>query len=347
MKSAVSCLLLLSAILPFTGGAQMPVIRTVETLDLAAIPPGTTQRLWVHVFDNAFTQPIYVPVIVAKGNTAGPVVGLTAAIHGDELNGIPIIQQLFADLDPQKIRGTVVGVPGLNAVSLQREQRRFPDDEDLNRNFPGAADGTNSEQYNHLIFDKIIRHFNYLFDLHTASFGRINTLYVRADLKDSTLAQLAYLQDADIILNSAGPSAGNAGAGRTLRTEAYLAGIPCITIEFGNPQVYQADMIARGTRGMRNGLRHLGILPLPFEPVPQAVICKKSYWIYVDAGGLLEVPVDLNQQLNKGDVIGILRNPFGDVVKEYTAPEAGIVIGKSTNPVNINGGRIIHLGILR
>ena len=54
----------------------------------------------------------------------------------------------------------------------------------------------------------------------------------------------------------------------------------------------------------------------------------------------------LKQIIEKGDVIGILRNPFGDILKTYTSPENGIVIGKSTNPINMSGGRIIHLGIL-
>ena len=77
-----------------------------------------------------------------------------------------------------------------------------------------------------------------------------------------------------------------------------------------------------------------------------AILCESSYWIYVDKGGVLEVPVELKQIVEKGDVIGILRNPFGDVLKTYTTPERGIVIGKSTNPINMSGGRIIHLGIL-
>jgi predicted deacylase len=345
MKKYTLALLLCYGAIPLL--AQGTKTWMIDSLDINAIPAGTVQRLWVYVFDNALSQPVYVPVMVAKGGAPGPVVGLTAAIHGDELNGIPIIQRLINGLDPQKLSGTVVGVPGLNIVSLQLEQRRFPDDEDLNRNFPGSPDGTNSEQYNYSVFNRIIRHFDYLFDLHTASFGRVNSLYVRADLKDSISARLAYVQDADIIVDNAGPSAANTGAGRTLRAEAFLAGIPCITIEYGNPQVYQEDMISRGVRGIRNALCELRILPGVPEAIPEAVVCKKSYWIYVDAGGFLEVPVALNQRLHTGDLIGILRNPFGDIIREYYAPEAGIVIGKSTNPININGGRILHLGILR
>ena len=84
---------------------------------------------------------------------------------------------------------------------------------------------------------------------------------------------------------------------------------------------------------------------IPKAP-PAATFCRKSYWIYTDQGGLLEIPVELKQKVKAGEVIGVLRNPFGDILQTYRAPEDGIIIGKSTNPVNMTGGRIIHLGIM-
>ena len=184
--------------------------------------------------------------------------------------------------------------------------------------------------------------------MHTASFGRINSLYVRGELGDEKISKMAMLQDADIVLNNKGvPSAGdNIAATRTMRAEAMLKGIPTITVEYGNPQVYQEDMVNRGVVGVKNVMNWLDMQAFTIPEIKPAVICKKSYWIYVDQGGLLEIPVELNQIIEKDQLIGVLKNPFGDVIKEYFAPEKGIVIGKSTNPVNIDGGRIIHLGIL-
>jgi predicted deacylase len=328
---------------------QEPSIQVVETLPLEQAPAGEISRYWLHIIDNGLAQPVLIPVLIAKGATDGPVLGLTAAIHGNELNGIPVIQQLFQSIDPKEMKGTVVGIPGLNPVSLLQDRRRFVDEEDLNRNFPGKANGNRSQQFVHRIVEKVIRHFDVHMDLHTASFGRINSLYVRADLSNDTLAQLAFLQDADIVLQSTGkPSTADAiAATRTMRAEAMLRGIPSITIEYGDPQVFQPTMIRRGYFGVLNTMRWLGILEEEvLEPPKKAAVCKKSYWVYVDAGGLLEVPVALTQKVEKGTVIGILRNPFGDVIRTYYAPEKGIIIGKSTNPVNMNGGRIVHLGIL-
>jgi len=337
-------LLLLPAFL--WGQESIPVI---DNLDLGTVPAGTIKKYWLHLADNGLSQPVYVPVIVAKGDMPGPVLGLVAAIHGNELNGIPVIQQIFRELDPGEMQGTVVGVPGLNAVAIPLDQREYMDGIDLNRVFPGSAGGPVSSQYVHRAFDRLIRHFDYQIDMHTASFGRINAFYVRADLSVDTLAQLARLQQPDIILNSKGPSVGQAAAGgRALRSEATAAGIPTITIEYGNPQVYQPELIERGVDGICRTLEYFGIQPFgesaEAEEAPH--YCKKSYWVYTDAGGLLEVLPDLNQVVEQGERIAVLRNPFGDVIREYYAPERGVVIGKSTNPVNMNGGRILHLGVL-
>jgi predicted deacylase len=325
-------------------------IQIITELDLSTAPAGKISKYYLHFVDNGLGQPVYVPIMVAKGVEEGPVLGLTAAIHGNELNGIPIIQEVFQRIDLDNLSGAVVGVPGLNVISLNMDSRRFIDDEDLNRTFPGKENGNRSEQYAFRIFDKIVRHFDYQIDMHTASFGRINSLYVRADMADTTLAQMAILQDADIILDNKGiPSAGAAASSpRTLRAEAVLNGIPTITVEYGDPQVYQPEMILRGVTGIFNTLQWLEMLPSSTKSQPEeAVLCKKSYWVYTTQGGMLEIPVELKQQVEKGQVIGILKNAFGDVIETYYAPEAGIVIGKSTNPVNMTGGRIIHLGVLR
>ena len=85
----------------------------------------------------------------------------------------------------------------------------------------------------------------------------------------------------------------------------------------------------------------------PIQIFPsKPIICQKSYWMYVEKGGLLQIPVKLTEKVKKDQVVGVLKNPFGDVLQEYLAPEDGIVIGKSSNPVNMEGGRILHLGIV-
>jgi len=320
----------------------------ISELDLSKVPSGKITKYWLHIISSGLSQPVLVPVMVAKGKKEGPVLGLVAALHGNELNGIPVIQKVFEGLDINNLEGTVVGIPGLNAIGVNNEERRFNDGIDLNRGFPGKENGNRSQQYIHRTFQKLVRHFDYLIDMHTASFGRLNSLYVRADLRNDTIAKMARLHPADILLNSKGiPSTGDAiPMLRTLRAEAMLAGIPTITIEYGNPQVYQNEMIDRGVVGIQNILAHLKLTSNTIEEFSPVVLCKKSYWTYTDEGGLLEVLPDLAQKVQKGEKIAILKNPFGDILAEYFAPESGIIIGKSSNPVNQHGGRILHLGIL-
>ena len=297
--------------------------------------------------EDPFNNPIRVPVLVAQGLKEGPVLGLTAALHGNELNGIPIIHEIFNELEVSQLIGTLIAVPGLNPISIFNDQRRFIDQADLNRNFPGKVNGNRSQQMAYQINQKIISLFDFHIDMHTASFGRVNSLYARADMENDTLATLAKLQAPDIILSSKGKPSFGGGGSVTMRAAAIAARTYSITVEYGNPQVYQPEMIARGKRGILAVMNWLKMVEgETIVPEPE-VICSKSYWMYTDKGGLLEIPVSLNEKVTKGQLIGILKNPFGDIVKQYFAAQDGIVIGKSSNPVNMSGGRIIHLGILK
>ncbi|RIA08337.1 hypothetical protein OE09_0149 [Flavobacteriaceae bacterium MAR_2010_72] len=329
---------------------QQKIVSELNNLNELSSTPFGVSHYWLNMGTNTFGQPILVPVIVVQGKEVGPTLGITAAIHGNELNGIPIIHELAASLDPSRLKGRVIAIPGINTLSVELNQRKFIDDEDINRSFPGKSNGSESEQYAHKIKERILPVFDVHLDLHTASFGRINSFYARADASNDTLLKLAELQKPDIILHSKGkPSFGtSSSATETLRAEASALGIPSITIEYGNPQVYQSDLISRGVKGIFNTLNWLKMYnEVISSEQMQPVYCKKSYWIYTNKGGFLEVPVNLNQHIKKGGVIGILKNAFGEIIDTYLAPEDGIVIGKSTNPANMSGGRILHLGILK
>jgi predicted deacylase len=125
-------------------------------------------------------------------------------VHGNELNGVPCIHRVVTDIDVHKLSGTVVAVPCVNVPGYLRFAREFSDGKDLNRLFPGSESGTASQVYVHALLNKIIVHFNFLIDLHTASFGRVNSYYVRADMNDAVSAAMAKLQQPQIILHNSG-----------------------------------------------------------------------------------------------------------------------------------------------
>jgi uncharacterized protein len=205
---------------------------------------------------------------------------------------------------------------------------------------PGKENGNRSDIYANRIFKRIISQFDYLIDLHTASFGRINSFYVRADLSNQTISKMAELLGPEVILH-------NPGSIGTIRRAATDIGIPSITVELRDPYKFQKKIIKDGAIGIHNILRYLQFEPGEVMVNPGSTLCKNSYWIYTTVGGLLTVVPSLLTKVKKGDVIARVRDIFGDVIKEYVAPEDGIVIGKSVSPINQTGSRIIHLGILK
>ena len=312
----------------------------IKELKISDVPRGAVSRYWLQLVSDGMGVPIQIPIIVARGNKDGKVLGLTAAVHGNELNGIPVIQRVFKEIDISKLKGAIVGVPVVNIPSLLRKKRRFIDGTDLNHIMPGKANGTVSQVYAHRITTRLVKEFNFLIDLHTASFGRINSYYIRADMSDPVVNKMALLQNPEIIVHNP-PSDG------TLRGTAADMGIKAITLEVGNPNTFQKGMIRDGLTGIHNVLDYLGLISCECEEPEETIMCKSSYWIYTDRGGVLTVYPKVTELVKKGQEIAAMRNIFGDLIQTYYAPEDGVVIGKSTSPINQTGGRILHLGILK
>lgn len=319
---------------------DFPGAFVVDTLALDPLPIGHTTQLMIDLVHDGLGRSLRLPVIVARGKHPGPVFGLSAALHGNEINGIPVIHRFFETLDLHALRGTVVGVVVVNVPAFLNNERTFADRTDMNHIMPGKAEGNIAEIYAYRFIERIVRKLDYLIDLHTASFGNINSLYVRADMTDSMTAKMAYLQRPEIILHSR-------ASDHTLRGSAMELGIPSITLEMGDPQVFQPKHIKPALTGVRRVMAEIGMLPKrTVAPGSPPVLCARSQWLYTDRGGLLEVlpkPTDLIQA---GEVVAQQRDIFGEVVREYRAPENGIVIGKSVNPVTQTGGRILHWGVV-
>ncbi len=312
--------------------------QLVERLDLTAVPEGSIRRLLVLLHRDALDRPVRVPVMVAAGTSPGPVVGVTAALHGNEINGVPVIHRLFEKLDLQKLRGTVVAVPVVNVPGFLAGTRNFRDDRDLNHLMPGKAEGHAAEVYAHRFMERIVRQLEVLVDLHTASFGRANSLYVRADMLNPTTARMAYLQRPQIIVHNP-PHDG------TLRGAADDLGIPAITVEIGNPHRFQPEYIRRSLVGIRRLLADLKMVPRrAVAPGPEPLLCASSHWLFTRRGGLLRVLPQVTEHVEAGQVLATLTDPFGDVIDEIVAPHAGVVIGRAIDPVVGTGGRVVHLG---
>lgn len=311
----------------------------VEELDVQTFSPGKVHRCRLHLIEDPLGRPTAIPIMVARGQSDGPVFGVTAAVHGNEINGIPVIQRLFRHIDTKRLRGTLVGVPVVTLPAFFDSRRTFGEGWDLNRIMPGRADGHPGEVYAHRFLTRFILKLNYLVDLHTASFGRINSLYVRADLRNDRARRMAMLQSPEIIVH-------NEAKDGTVRDAAMDHGIAAITVEVGDPLRFQTRLIRDSLHGLQSVLHDIGMIDEPHdEPQHDPIICGRSYWLYAQHGGLLEVLPGAAHEVEKDEPIARVRNVFGDLIATYRAPEAGVVVGRSTNPICGTGSRILHLGI--
>jgi predicted deacylase len=303
-----------------------------------AVAPGTSVRLsWSP--DQSF-EGIAVPtaVLVVNGAEDGPTLCLTAAIHGDELNGIEIVRRVLYGLDPDELSGTVIGVPIVNLQGFRRASRYLPDRRDLNRFFPGAENGSSASRIAHSFFTEVIQYCDALVDVHTGSFARTNLPQLRADMKNPEVARLTQGFGATSVLY-------NPGAVGTLRRAATDAGIPAVTIETGEPARLQETKIAHGTRGVETLLDHLGMhktVSIWGEPEP---VYYQSTWVRADRGGLLFGDVDLGQRVRKGEVLGTVTDPITNLRSELRSPEDGRVLGMALNQVVMPGFAAFRIGI--
>jgi len=307
-------------------------------LTLDTLEPGRRHDLLLHLADDGLGFPVHVPVIVARGPKPGPVFGIVAALHGNELNGIWVIHALMNKLEPQRVRGTVVAVVVANPPGLVRRQRGYSDGYDLNRGFPGIARGKPSTVWAYRLRKRIVRQFDRLVDLHTAGAGRVNSVYARVDLDDAESSEMARLLHPQLIVHKPATDG-------SLRGWASSHGIPAVTLEIGDPQRRQGDFVTESVRGLRRVLRATGVLSGSSSPStrPIPAECRKSKWTYATRGGLLHVLPSVGTQVAEGDVLGVLYDAFGNEIERYVCPKDAWVVGKTADPICQTGGRVVHL----
>lgn len=302
------------------------------------VPPGSARRLsWSAsaIFEGISET---TPVLAVNGAEPGPVLCLTGAVHGDELNGIEIVRRVIHNLDAQKLQGAVIGVPIVNLQGFRRASRYLPDRRDLNRFFPGNPRGSSAARIAHSFFNEVIVHCDALVDLHTGSFHRTNLPQIRADVRHPAVVDLTHGFDSMVVLHSP-PSEG------TLRRAATAVGIPAVTMEVGEPMRLQPEEVQRGEEGIESLLNTLGMIrKLRFWSEPEPVYYE-STWIRSDHGGLLINDVVLGQQVTRNQTLATVTDPITNQSHTIIAPSDGRVLGMALNQVVMPGFAAIRLGL--
>jgi uncharacterized protein len=300
---------------------------------------GTIEQIFLKVSEYYTATPVNVPVTVIRGQEPGPILFLTAAIHGDELNGVEIVRRVMTSLTPDQVRGTLICVPVVNRMGFLTHTRYLPGRRDLNRYFPGDHRGNAAARTAHALFTEIVKRSTYGIDLHTASVGRTNLPHVRADMSDDKVRRIARAFGMEIIIDFA-------GGPRTLRAAATHAGVPTIIFEAGETFRFQRNMVARGVAGVRNVLAGLAMIDEPAKEARFQVIVKVSEWVRPVRGGIADILVRPGDLVYTGDEIASITNPFGREVSSVRSPLTGLIIGITTVPMVNPGDAICHVAKL-
>lgn len=333
---------------PLPGAAEVPLSEAVaqaeqrlaQPLKLlhGSVPPGTYQRLSWSATELFEGVPIATPVLVVNGSEPGPTLCLTAAIHGDELNGIEMVRRVMHNLDPRELSGAVIGVPIVNLQGFRRASRYLPDRRDLNRYFPGNPQGSQASRIAFSFFTKVVTHCDALVDLHTGSFERANLPQLRADLRNPDVVTLTQGFGATVILHSE-PAEG------TLRWAATRAGIPAVTLEAGGPSELELKEVMHGVKGIETLLNTLGMVNevrLWGDPEP---VYYQSTWVRANSGGILLSDVSLGSTVERGDLLGTITDPMSNASTKLYSPYSGRIIGMARNQVVMPGFAAFHVGI--
>jgi hypothetical protein len=300
------------------------------------IQPGTEHRFELFVGRLVTQVSLTLPVAVVHGVRSGPRIWVSAAVHGDEINGVEIIRQLLGTVDAQSLRGTIVAVPIVNVFGFINESRYLPDRRDLNRSFPGSSKGSLAGRLADLFLREIVDGCTHGIDLHTAADGRINLPQIRANLDDPETMRIAKAFAPRVILHSRLRDG-------SLRAAAAKRGIPVFVYEAGEAQRYNDVAIRTGTRGLLRVLSELGMRGAAPKTSSSVMISRRSQWLRARRSGLLRLTVKLGGYVTPRQVVGIISDAMGERDVIVRARDAGVVIGLEQNPLVTRGDAIVHV----
>ncbi|WP_255149261.1 succinylglutamate desuccinylase/aspartoacylase family protein [Halorarius halobius] len=311
------------------------------TYDGGIVAPGETQNIRYSVSETYLGDPIKIPVTIVNGERDGPTAFLSAAAHGDELNGIEVVREVAHEWDHSSLRGTLVCMPVLNVPGFIAQERYLPIyDRDLNRSFPGDPDSTSAKRIAYRVFHNFVQPCDVGIDFHTSTRGRTNMLHVRADMGNEGVARVANAFASNVIIDSEGPTG-------SLRTEAAAAGTPTITVEMGEAHRFQRALIDKALAGTLSVFAEFGLREEERVAWPgwRTVIdgSDEKTWLRADTGGLVEMHHDRGALVEEGDRVCTITNPFKQDHDVVTAPFTGLLVGVLENPLVYPGNPLCHL----
>ena len=317
---------------------------SLQPLEIAGqvVKPGSRKRIEIHcarLFD--YTDMV-IPVEVVRGRYPGPVLFVSAAIHGDEINGVEIIKRLLARkvINRKTLRGTLIAVPIVNVFGFNNNSRYLPDRRDLNRSFPGTPKGSMASQVAHTFMQEIVSKCTHGIDLHTGAIHRANLPQIRASLDNEETRQLARAFGVPVVINSTTRDG-------SLRQAALEQGIPMLLFEGGEALRFDEKVIRTGLKGVLAVMGEIGMLThhrvMAMGQEKEVFFAQSSHWVRAPHSGSLRIRKGLGSKVMKDELLGVISDPYGDSMVRVCASKEGIVIGMTMIPLVNQGDALFHI----
>jgi predicted deacylase len=302
------------------------------------INPGESKEVNMNVYRLPTRTILEIPVHVFRAAEDGPVVLLSAGMHGDETNGIEIIRSLLRSGHFKKLKkGSVLAMPIINIISFLNHSRDLPDGKDLNRCFPGSQSGSLGSRIAYDIMHEIVPQIDLGVDFHTGG-ARINNFpQVRCLLKDNRNLELAKMFGAPFILNSGYRE-------KSFRHEASKHGKSVLVYEAGESMRFNEKAITEGVNGCLRLMKNLGMIDVETEAGTTKVL-NDTTWVRATSSGMFRTSHKYGSPIKKNEVIGSISDPYGEMETPLKAPETGFIIGINNQPVINEGDALIHIGM--
>ena len=282
---------------------------------------------------------IDVPIIIERSKNPGPTVLITAGIHGDEVNGVEIVRQIIAKGINKPKKGTIICIPVINVFGFIHMDREFPDGRDLNRVFPGGKNGSLASRVAHKLMTEIVPHADLILDFHTGGADRFNAAQIRIVKGEVVLDELADVFGAPFVFYSKNLK-------KSFRNTCYKLGIPMLLFEGGKSFHIDSAITNTGVSGAKRVLNHLEMLRSKFrvsKPKKSCTYIADARWIRASHSGMFKASVKINANVEKGDVIGHITDPYGSFNHFVKAPNDGYIFNVNESPLVYQGDAIFHI----
>ncbi len=303
------------------------------------ILPGETKTVNLKIAQLHTMTELKIPIIVSHSNKKGPVVLLSAGLHGDEFNGVETVRQIIRKKINRPKAGTIICIPLVNVFGFVNQSREFPDGRDLNRVFPGSANGSLASQFAYNLMEHIIPKVDYVVDFHAGGRSRFNVSQIRIEENQPELEALAAAFQSPFLLYSKNIEG-------SFRESCDKLGKKYLLFEGGKSLDINSGIVDQAIEGTIRLLAHLEMLHEKFEPNPvenPMIYIEDSTWLRADVSGLFQSISSPGTYVEAEQTIAWITDPYGSMEIPVLAPQSGYIINENQGAVVFQGDAIFHL----